>query len=174
MLRDDPNVYYIDAEESARCAVPDEPRGRAVDQRVARRLDAAVEEVRLELADEAREDSSDAGGGISPDVAGRLSAAQIRYLAALRLRPSVGVAMRMACRSAGSAVSGTQPSSMMRLPDVAALLPVNGSRVTLPSNAKPGRMCGAMAAACSAVSCSLIGWDVPCGLSYVPSSPFYL
>ena len=120
MIRDDPNVYYIDAEESARCAVPDEPRGRAVDQRVARRLDAAVEEVRLELADEAREDSSDAGGGISPDVAGRLSAAQIRYLAALRLRPSVGVAMRMACRSAGSAVSGTQPSSMMRLPDVAA------------------------------------------------------
>ena len=89
------NAYCIDAEEAARCAVSEPPRRRAVDQRVARGLGTATQEVRRELAGDARDDASVAGDGSSPDDNDGLSAPQIRYLAALRLRPSVGCGMRM-------------------------------------------------------------------------------
>ena len=82
-MRDTGNVSQINA-------VVGPPRRRAVDRRVARGLDAAVRAVRQELADDAQEGASETGGDAG------LSAPQVRYLAAMRQRPSVGCAMRMA------------------------------------------------------------------------------
>lgn len=88
----------ITAETSARRAVSGPARRRAVDERVARALDAAVMEVRRELADDARHnaDLCGTGDGGGPDDAAELTEPQIRYLAAMRVLPSVGCAMRAA------------------------------------------------------------------------------
>lgn len=51
-MRDTSNVCQVSAEERGRRSVANHPRLRAVDQRVAPGMGAALEEVRQELADD--------------------------------------------------------------------------------------------------------------------------
>lgn len=95
-MRDTAIANQVSAETCARRKVSKHPRRRGVDLRVASGLDAAIREVRAEVADDTRLDTYEAGDGSRPNDAAELTEPQVRYLAALRLRPSVGCAMRSA------------------------------------------------------------------------------
>ena len=100
MFRDTANVCQVSAEKRARRQVSKHPRRRTVDRRVELGLDAALEEVRGEIADDELRSACAAHrrarADESADDGDDLSEAQVRYLAALRVKPCVGVGMRMA------------------------------------------------------------------------------